>query len=238
MKCPSCHSVIDKNDLYCSSCGYYIPSLEYAQVHPYAEKSNLPFIAFLTGTVSILGSYFVSYYFFVMAIIGFIVGFYSVLRYKRGILGIVINIIALVFDIILILNPFLLQEEKEKKEHVDYFSNYYGTYECSSDKVHTDLYLEFNSDYSFQFLEKKDDMDIYAYGQFSYLNQTDDIENANTYQFQLFLNAPQHQHFINDIMSSIKFNRTGIFRVYGDYNVRGTIYFTSTSDFYFCTKIK
>ena len=237
MRCPNCHDIIDKKDLYCSSCGYFVPSIKNAEIHPYAKKSNLPFISFLTGTISIIASYYVSYYFFIMAIIGFIMGFYSVLKYRRGVFGIIINMFAFVFDIFLIINFFSLTPEEETKEYVDYFSPYYGTYECSSDKVHTDLYLELNSDYSFQFLEKKDDMDIYAYGQFSYLNQTDDIESADTYQFQIFFNSPQSQYFMNDLPASMNFNRKGIFRVYGDYNIRGTIYFSATSDFYFCSKV-
>ena len=152
MRCPNCRSHIEKKDLYCNSCGYYIPSYKKAKIHPYSKKSNLPFISFLTASISFVGSYVVSYYFFILAIIGFMLGFYCLLKYRRGILGIVSNIFALVFAIFLILNPDLFYPEESIVDHKDYFSPYYGSYECSSDKIHHDLYLEFNSDYSFQYL--------------------------------------------------------------------------------------
>ena len=124
MKCPNCRSIIEKKDLYCSSCGYYIPSYKQAKVHPYAKQSSLPFLSFFTGFISFLGAYLFSPYFFILAIIGFFVGFYSILKYRRGILGIVFNTFSLVLGVFLVFNPSLLSEEEKSKEYVDVLSFY------------------------------------------------------------------------------------------------------------------
>lgn len=148
--CINCGYKNNENASFCTNCGSRLKNMiEHTNEYNSNKNNRLKTTSLIIGIISIFLSLIINVLVLPLSLVGFILGLIYIIKYRKFCIGIVLNIVSMIFAVLIVIllmvvTKNIINDSYDKQNNND---NYYGnSYEKDDDYEDNDYYNYDNND--------------------------------------------------------------------------------------------